>query len=139
MATGYVRKKTYNLYFTDEQFEGLVIEARSGTLDEFCEVRDLLTSDTASVKEQLANVKSAHDIIFPKLQQWNLQEEDGTPVPLTREAFDTQDKEFTEGITYAWQLAVSGVRPALKKESNSGVLSAAESIPMETLSENPES
>jgi hypothetical protein len=138
-TSGYVRKKTYSLYFTDEQFEGLAIEARSGTVDEFAEVGSLLTTDVDSMKESLANVKAAHDIIFPKLQRWNLQDEDGTPIPLTREAFDEQDKEFVEGIVYAWRRAVAGVRPALKEKSDSGALSAAESIPMETLPESPES
>jgi hypothetical protein len=110
--------KTVTLVFDDPDLEGLVVKARSMSL---AEVND----DDLRVYEAFANA----------LVSWNLEYEDGRPVPMTLEALESYpDVGFVSSMTEAWFKAVSGVDDELGKDSPSGKRSLEASIPMETLS-----
>lgn len=69
-----------------------------------------------------------------KLIDWNLEEEDGTPVPTTVEAVLDQDQTLMMAILEAWLDNLAGVPAPLEPSSTSGAPSPVESIPMDTLS-----
>ncbi|MEU6397881.1 hypothetical protein ABZ867_12975 [Streptomyces cinnamoneus] len=69
-----------------------------------------------------------------KLIAWNLEDEDGTPVPTTVEAVLEQDQGLMLAILGKWLDGLAGVPAPLDPSSTDGEPSQAASIPMETLS-----
>ena len=110
--------KAFTLVFDDPDLEGLVVKARSMSLAE-------LNDDDLRVYESFANA----------LVSWNLEYEDGRPVPMTLEALENYpDVAFISGMTEAWFKAVTAVDDELGKDSTSGKSYPEGSIPMEPLS-----
>jgi hypothetical protein len=72
-----------------------------------------------------------------RLVSWNLEEDDGTPVPATHDGVREQDLDFILDIVLAWMEAVAGVGNPLPNGSNSGGRFPEVSIPMELLSASP--
>jgi len=70
------------------------------------------------------------------LVSWNLEDEDGKPIPPTLEAIKTIDHSLVGALNNAWIQAVVGVHDAdpLPETSPSGEPSLVESVPMEALS-----
>jgi hypothetical protein len=70
------------------------------------------------------------------LVSWNLEDEDGTPVPATYEAMMQQDHDLIGALNNAWIETLVGVHKAdpLPESSTSGEPSLVESVPMEALS-----
>ena len=118
---GYRHKaKTFTLVFDDPELEGLQVRVGSLSLAE-------LQDDDLQIYEAFAE----------QLISWNLEYEDGTPVPQTLEAIESYpDVEFISTLTKAWLDAATGVDDDLGKDSPSGKPFPVASIPMETLSEN---
>ena len=81
-------------------------------------------------------IKDAFSFFAQFLVEWNLEEEDGTPIPCTPDGLLAQEYELVIAIINAWVSAVHNVSPSLKERSNDGMRSVVESIPMETLSES---
>ena len=114
--------RTYLLTFEDPALEGLEVRARSLSIGE-------LQSDEPVVES------FAHALV-----SWNLEDEDGNPLPATLETLRTYpDIGFINGLTKAWIDAVTGVDDELGKDSTSGETFPEASIPMEPLSPNPSS
>ncbi len=69
-----------------------------------------------------------------KLISWNLEDEDGTPVPTTVEAVLEQDQALMLAILGQWIDGIAGVSAPLEPSSTDGDPSQVASIPTETLS-----
>ena len=126
---GYQRR-VYKLVFDDPEMNGLEVTARSVSIGVMRRVMAL--SDEEGTPETL--FKMAEE--FSKaLVSWNL-EEDGVPVPATLEGLEDQDSNFLLEVIGAWTSTIARVDDAspLDSDSDSGPLSLAGSIPMETLS-----
>lgn len=136
---GFKKQTTiYELTFEDPDLEGLEIKAKSVPSGDLLDLMDAaskvdvttktFSSDDLSAIEQLLNG-------FAKaLVSWNLEEEDGTPIPPTLEKVREQEFIFILPIVTAWMDAIAGVSSDLGKDSGSGETSLVESLPMETLS-----
>lgn len=156
---GYRRDKAIRLVFPEEgEFAGLEIEARSistagmmGLLDiiELLD-RDNLTAAEVKTLDRLFRLLAGcparpigdcpdhgEACPLPRLKGWNLEDEDGAPVPLTYESFMSEDFAFCQAVAGAWLEGVLGTPDDLGKDSNSGGPPGVESIPMETLSAVP--
>jgi hypothetical protein len=72
------------------------------------------------------------------LTSWNLEDEDGKPLPTTMDAVKTVDKDLISALNTAWINELIGVHDAspLPETSTSGEPSLVESVPMEALSES---
>ena len=72
------------------------------------------------------------------LVSWNLEDEDGRPLPTTLDAIRAVDKDLIASLNNAWINSLIGVHDAdpLPETSPSGEQSQVESIPMEALSES---
>ena len=111
--------KTFSLVFDDPDLEGLEVKARSLSIGE-------LNDDDIQVFESFAKA----------LVSWNLEDEDGNPLPPTLEIIQSYpDLGFMSALSNAWLNAVMGVNQELGKGSGSGEPSLVEStLPMEPLS-----
>ncbi len=133
---GFVRRKTYDLRFGDPSLGGLQVSIRACDVGTMLEVRTLSRAGFMGLEEANEHVQRMITILTEHLVGWNLETEDGQPVPATEEGLRRQDRELLAEIVTTWRDAVEGVSAPLLMPSPSGGMSAVASIPMETLSED---
>jgi hypothetical protein len=131
---GYQRTpKVYKLRFEDDEYDGLVVRARSIRLGAFLELSTLVGVDPTSMRpEDTAKIEQLFQAFAGALVDWNLEDEDGTPVPATFEGLASQEADFVLPIVKAWFAAVASVPRPLPAGSSNGQQSLEASIPMET-------
>jgi hypothetical protein len=131
------KPKTYVLKFEDDEYDGLVVKARSVKLGGFLEVAGLVKLDPQNIQpEDVDKFAKLFDAFGKALVEWNLDDDDGEPVPPTAEGLHSQDTDFVMPIIKAWFVAIAGVGSPLGQRSSSGDQSQVPSIPMEPLSVN---
>jgi hypothetical protein len=116
---GYKRNpKIYNLVFDETtDHPGLEVQVRTITMGQLVKV---WSNEGGSV--------DTFEMFVDRLVSWNLEDENGTPVPTTREAVEAEDDDLIMAITRKWSQTVMGVPAPLGGDSNSGEPSAAESV-----------
>lgn len=120
------RRRTYQLPLGDD-FAGLEATVSSVSIGEYLKLSGLSGEPvgiTYAVEQFLAN-----------LVDWNLEDEDGKPIPTSQAG--EQDKELVFALTSAWVSSLHGVPAPLEPSSPAGEPSLEESMPMETLSAVP--
>lgn len=133
---GFVRRKFYDLRFGASELGGLEVRMRACSVETMLEVRILRPAGRMSVEEANERLERLVAILVEHLVSWNLETEDGTPVPATEAGARTQDRDLLASILGVWQDAVEGISIPLLVPPSSGGTSAVASIPMEVLSEN---
>lgn len=130
---GYKRNpKIYNLKFGDDtDYAGLEVQVRTITMGQLLAMRSGKTSD-----DDKDNIRVSVELLAERIVDWNLEDENGDPVPPTLDAILEEDDDFIFAIINRWTDAVSGVKAPLQQSSPSGEPSPVESIPMEALSES---
>lgn len=120
---GYVpKKRTYDLDFTGTDYEGLEITVRDMTTDE------LISMPSSTTHEALVAAFAG------QLVAWNVETEDGTPVPPTPENVRSQDRSMNQIVIERWLDALNGVPSGpLPQPSPDGGPSPEVTIPMEPL------
>ena len=117
-----VKRKQYKLAFQDEGMEGVVITVQSLSSGQLIEI-------------QSAQQKGFHErmtgMLADKLVGWNVEDEDGTPVPATLDGIRSMDVDFADVVVKAWMEAMSGVSRPLPSSSAGGQPSVELSIPMD--------
>lgn len=125
------QSKVYRLTFAGE-YAGLSVSARSLPLGKFMKMGKLVDVDVANpTGDDFETLEELFSLFLEALVSWNLEEEDGTPVPVTREALYEQDLAFVLMLVVVYMDAVSGVPAPLDGTSPDGGRSLAESLPME--------
>lgn len=137
--------KTYNLSWADDhELHGLEVSLKGLTVAKILslgssasavttDAKGALTGGTAEAEDMFATFASA-------LVRWNLEDEDGTPVPATFDGVKAQDFDFILDLIITWMEAVAGTGrdkggdSPLNGGSGSGRAALEESLPMETLS-----
>ena len=125
---GYRRTpKVYNIRFADDSdYPGLEATLRSYSVGQVIAFR----KDSG----QTDSVQAMVDLLAERLVSWNLEDEDGTPVPTTVEAILREDLDMIQALFDEWSDAITGVSVPLEKPSPAGEISQVGSIPMEPLS-----
>lgn len=125
MAGYRVESPTYNLKF--EGLEGLEVNIKGLNTGQMMELwEDKSDSSTSeSSKETLLRFSAA-------LISWNIEDENGVPIPATLEGIKSLDVSFVLTMVNGWTTALSGVDTDLGKDSDSGEQFQEASIPMET-------
>lgn len=123
-------RRVYTLQF--EQYDGLEVRAAATSAGGFLELTE--RSDAASA--DISKVKPLLELFVECLRSWNLEDDEGQPVPQTVDGLLTLELDFVMEIIGAWTEAVAGVSSDLKEPSNSGTPSLVESLPMVTLSDS---
>lgn len=149
---GYRKKaKTYNLNWAPgHELHGLEVSLRGLTVAKVFAIGNSASAFTTDAKGALTTGSDATEDMFQTfagcLQRWNLEDEDGTPIPATMEGIATQDFEFILELIVTWMEAVSSVTgnkageggeggdSPLPASSDSGLAALEASLPMEALS-----
>ena len=132
---GFIRQNTvYVLDFEDTELDGLTVRAGRCSLDEYIAIGRALDRPMSGLDDFARDVVELQDLVIPKLISWDLEEEDGTPIPLTAEYIKAQDKHFQLTLFNAYRYAITVVPRPLGKPSGSGEPSPVESLQMEVLS-----
>ena len=136
---GYVHKRTYRLRFEDD-LDGLVVRMRGLSVDGLLELTELANQAGPDGKGlDMSKVGRLFDAFADGLVEWNLEEEDGTAVPATREGVGQQEFGLVFKLVTEWMTAAAGVSAPLDTSSTSGASSVEASLPMELLSASPSS
>lgn len=117
---GYKRNpKVYNLVFGDDtEYAGLEVQVRTLTMGQLLRVWAKEGSDGTST----------FDLFVERLVGWNLEDEQGVPVPVAREAVEAEDDDLINAIIKKWTTAVFGVSAPLESDSGSGATSPVEEM-----------
>lgn len=133
----------YNLKFADEKLNGLEVKVKAFAFQEVLDNEAILYGNwlydpDISAEEKAAKRDELHRLFIGQLAGWNLTKK-GVPVPATLEGLRAQEVPLVGTIIVAWRDNAVGVAIPLEQPSTDGELSEEESIPMESLSESPES
>ena len=127
------KKKIYTLAFEGEEYEGLEVKIRGLNTGQVMDI------DSARADGGDSAIVAMLQLMAEQLVEWNVEDDEGQPVPTTFEGVRSLDIEFNWAIIDAWQTAAAGVKAPLDSDSTSTELSLVASIPTETLSLPPES
>jgi hypothetical protein len=118
---GYKRqRKIYNLVFDETtDYPGLEVQVRTLTMGQLVGVW---------TGEGGGSSARTFELFMDRLVGWNLEDEDGKPVPVTREAVEAEDDDMVNAIVRRWTDAVLGVPAPLGDGSSSGGTSPEESV-----------
>jgi len=126
----------FKLNFKGE-LEGLEVATKSvptGDLMDLMRMAVSLGSRGSDIKpEDMDAVNSLFAGFAKALLSWNLEDEEGEPIPATLEGIVGQEFNFVIAIIMTWVEAVAGVNIDLEKDSPSGKTSMEGNIPMELL------
>lgn len=126
MGMGFKRKrKLYKLTFADPDMDGLQVTMHAIPVGVVLELQ--------AASEKTDGNARLFEIMSEALVEWNLENEDGTPVPATKEGVMTQDMDFVMAIITSWTEAISGVSAPLASGSTSGETFPEASLPMAVL------
>lgn len=106
------------------EYHGCEVILRKLQLGEFLDLMQI-SPDSAvqNVGDQLATMAD-------KIVSWNLEDETGAPVPVTRETVLQQDKDLMMAVLNGWVTALQGVPAPLESSSPDGEPSLEASLPM---------
>ncbi|GHH30274.1 hypothetical protein [Streptomyces rubradiris] len=126
-----VKPKTYLIRFAEgHEFHGAEARLRGMSLGEYMEAtgQDGGEGDTGA--------GAAINRFLEHLISWNLETEDGQPIPTTKDSVTLVDHDLVVALNNAWIQQLIGVHDAdpLPETSPSGEPSQVASIPMEALS-----
>jgi hypothetical protein len=134
---GYKRKLYTLKWGEDHELHGLEVTTKGLSIEKLVELMKLAASIPAEkdVETAAATGGRLFGEFAKRLVAWNLEEDDGAPVPATAEGVADQDFDFMLGVVTAWMDAVASVDTPLPKSSPNGRAQAPEvSLPMEPLS-----
>lgn len=127
---GYKRRpRTFLLSFEDEEYKGLEIEMKGLSVEAFLTLSKV-TSDDNQTPEQVGTM---FRLFTTGLKSWNMEDEDGKPLPPTYDSVLTLDSDFVMDVLMAWMEGIGGVDKDLGKGSDSGETSPVPLPPMELL------
>lgn len=113
-----------------------VAYARGKTLDEYLHLMSL--TDTGDNTEGNSELIRQLEEFGASLIEWNLEDEDGKPIPCTRDGLFSIDNDLAFALASEWMAKLGGKTDApLPQSSPSGEPSLVESVPTEALSAPP--
>lgn len=121
----------YKLDFSRTELAGLEVTTRAVSVDGLTAIIDLAATmdagDDAGV-EDVAKVGELFGRFAAVLVSWNIEDDDGQPVPATREGLGTLYFPFVMTVIMAWITEMSQAPPPLPGSSGSGGSSAEASL-----------
>ena len=142
MAGGFRKKsQLYTLKWAEgQELAGLEVVTKGLTIDRLNSILPLAESlqDTGrSLPDKMAEADKLFRSFARSLVSWNLEDEDGNPVPATYEGVADQDFDFALKLILVWVDSVAGVDIPLPPSSASGASALEGSLPMAPLSPSP--
>lgn len=109
---GYRKVPTIHTLTFDE-YEGLVVRMKGVKVGKIRKLMHLGDDEENALDEML-------DLIAEGLVSWNLEGEDGQPIPITRDEIEDLEYDMANAILTEWLDKVTGVDKELGKDSSSG-------------------
>ena len=130
---GYRRgKKTYNISF--EEHPGLVVKAHGVSMGKLMDLAGLSELAGGSFKPQdLEKIDDLLGVFAGAVTSWNLEDEDGSAVPVSLAILKEQDTDFVLELLMAGLDAGINISGPLEKKSSGGVQSPEVLLPMDVL------
>jgi hypothetical protein len=124
------KRKVIVLQFADD-LEGLEVRARSLSMAELLDLGDQIAALESGGLAALSEVRGLINQFAEHLESWNLEDEDGAPIPMTAEAVLGQDPGMVIEMVLAWAEGVVSIRKSdpLDPSSTDGTPSELSSIP----------
>jgi hypothetical protein len=133
-------RNTYNLKFAPEHaLNGLTVKVRSVPLGQFSKLTSMAMHAESAMKtgipdaEALQAVDGMFEAFAGCLVSWDLEDEEGRPIPATLEGLQDLDFEFVMMLVQEWMTAIAGVSEDLGKGSASGATFPEVPMPMAVL------
>jgi hypothetical protein len=127
---GYKRKpKTFLLEFEDEEYKGLEIEMKGLPVAGFLTMMKVMETE----EKNQSVLATMFRLFATGLVSWNMEDEEGNPLPANYDSVQTLDTDFVTQTVAAWMEGMSGVSKDLGKDSPSGVKSPVPLPTMEAL------
>jgi hypothetical protein len=137
---GFTRQhKKYRMTFEGTVLDGLVATVNSVPVGTMLQIAEMAADGAEFTPEGLKTLGSLFELLADSLVEWNLQDDDGTPIPPTIDGVRTLDMDEALLLIREWMKAAAGVSSPLEPSLNGGEPSAVASLPMEPLSANPSS
>jgi hypothetical protein len=122
------RHKVFKLVFADPEMDGLIVRVRAIRIGEMRELLDLADLDTSYLQPGDAGKASRmFEMFADALISWNVEDDQGSPVPATLEGISAQDGDFIQAIVKEW-LNIFKVAGPLGNGSSDGGRSLEESL-----------
>jgi hypothetical protein len=129
------KRRVFRLRFEDEEYDGLVVKVRSTSVGRLLEFMGFLAMDTDELTPaDVEKITGLFEAFAEVLVEWNVQDDDGQPVPATLDGVRTQDADFVMAIMRVWFQAVTTAPAPLAPPSSAGAPSVVPPLPMEPLS-----
>lgn len=130
-------RRIYTLDFADTDLDGLTVKVGAVDLETFLELAELQDQVAAGGGQGLAAFRVLTDQFCQVVRGWDLEDENGHPVPIEGAAFRrSMDMPDVLTVIRTWSTAVSDVPAPLDPSSSGGGPSVVELPPMAPLSEN---
>lgn len=126
-----IRRKVFTLRFDGhEDLDGATVRVRSVSLGRLMAVAGQAEAARGGVK--LAEVMDLLELFAERLESWDLEEEDGTPIPTTLDGLLSLEPDTALDIVLSWADVLVSARGDgdLGKDSTSGEPFPEASIPM---------
>lgn len=134
---GFQRKrKLYDLDFEGTALEGLSMVMRGLSVSEYLELSALADLAKASTEKQVEEVRALFVRVANKIERWDLEDEDGKPIPPSTDELMSWDFDDAMATVDAWMAKVQGVPDPLEQKSNGGNKWVGPPIPMDIPSPN---
>jgi hypothetical protein len=126
---GYRKIPTIHTLAEFEGHEGLIVRMKGMS---FGKIRRLMAALDEDTKDQDSMEAIAKHVVG-SLVSWNLEDEDGTPVPETMDGLDSLDFDLVLEIVNAWLGKMTGPSEDLGKGSAAGKQFPGQPLTMEAL------
>lgn len=104
------------------------------------EMNSMLDQDAGTTGKQVVEAnRYVEGLFFKYLIEWNLDDEDGNPLPKTQEGMETLEPSILTQLIMSWQTAMMAVPTKSKKQSQNGGISEELSLGLAKSSESLES
>lgn len=127
---GYKKVPVIHTLEFDGEREGLVVRMKSLKIGDMRKIVKAMEDDDTDTAA-LLDVMVQH--VAKGLVSWNMEDEDGSPIPATMDEVDQLDFDDLRDIMDKWLEKVSGPGPELGKDSNSGASFPGQPLTMEAL------
>jgi len=132
VGMGYKRqRKIFKLVFEDPDMEGLVVRCRSTSVRQFLDIQTMAQNAKGEGSDELAGVKALLATFATVIIDWNMEDDDDTPIAPTAETLLDEDFDFVMVMVNAWIEAMAGVAKDLGKASTPTSPPPAESMLLE--------
>lgn len=112
-------------------FDGCVVVATAVTVDEYAAVTSLIGRELLATEEHHDRLVEVADRVAASIEEWNLEEKDGSPTPITGAGLRGHPKAVTFGVINAWVEAQrAGPRPFAKPSTDGAPLAEIPATPL---------